>query len=48
MRTIDPKKLAELQTANQTLDEKYGKLGSPSREQFNEESLAWFYGNMPL
>lgn len=32
MRTIDPKKLAELQTANQTLDEKYGKLDSPSRK----------------
>lgn len=28
------------------LDEKYGELGTPSRELFNEESIAWFYGNM--
>ena len=39
-------KLATLSTANKTLDEKYGKLGSLSREQFNEESIAWVYGNM--
>lgn len=46
MRAIDPHKLERLNTANQLLDEKYGELGTPSREQFNEESLAWFYGNM--
>lgn len=46
MRQLDPHKLAKLATANSALDEKYGALGSPSREQFNEESLAWFYGNM--
>lgn len=46
MRAIDPHKLECLNTANQLLDEKYGELGTPSREQFNEESLAWFYGNM--
>lgn len=46
MRTIDPQKLVALHTANQMLDEKYGELGTPSREQFNEESIAWFYGNM--
>lgn len=46
MRKIDPEKLAGLSTANETLDEKYGKPGTASREQFNEESLAWFYGNM--
>ncbi len=45
-RTIDPKKLSTLSTANQMLDEKYGELGTPSREKFNEESIAWFYGNM--
>lgn len=39
-------KLAQLSTVNDMLDEKYGKLGTDSREQFNEESLAWFYGNM--
>lgn len=46
MRKIDPEKLAKLSTANATLDEKYGSFGSASREQFNAESLAWFYGNM--
>lgn len=46
MRKIDPEKLAKLPTANQMLDDKYGELGTASREQFNEESLAWFYGNM--
>ena len=46
MRAIDPHKLKRLHTANQLLDEKYGELGTSSREQFNEESLAWFYGNM--
>lgn len=46
MRAIDPHKLEHLNTANQLLDEKYGELGTLSREQFNEESLAWFYGNM--
>lgn len=46
MRTINTEKLAALSTANQMLDEKYGELGTPSRELFNEESIAWFYGNM--
>lgn len=39
-------KLAQLSTVNDMLDEKYGELGTDSRERFNEESLAWFYGNM--
>ena len=46
MRQINPEKLAKLSTANSMLDEKYSAPGIPSREQFNEESLAWFYGNM--
>ncbi len=46
MRKINPEKLAQLPTANAALDEKYGESGSLSRVQFNEESLAWFYGNM--
>lgn len=46
MIQVDPQKLSTLSTANQTLDEKYGKLGSPSRDKFNEESIGWFYGNM--
>lgn len=46
MRKLDPEKLSKLSTYNQLLDEKYGKLGSEERNRFNEESLAWFYGNM--
>lgn len=46
MRKLDPKKLEQLPTFNDLLDEKYGKLGTEEREQFNEESIAWFYGNM--
>lgn len=46
MKQMDMTKLAQLSTVNDMLDEKYGKLGTDSREQFNEESLAWFYGNM--
>lgn len=46
MRKLDPEKLANLTTFNQELDVKYGAQGTPMREKFNEESLAWFYGNM--
>lgn len=46
MRKINPEKLANLSTANAALDEKYGANGTSSREKFNEESIAWFYGNM--
>lgn len=46
MMQLDPEKIAKLPTFNQRLDEKYGQCGSPSREEFNEESIAWFYGNM--
>lgn len=46
MRQINPAKLAKLSTVNASLDQKYGHLGSLSREKFNEDSIAWFYGNM--
>lgn len=46
MRHINPAKINELKTVNAMLDEKYGQNGTLSREQFNEESIAWFYGNM--
>ena len=39
-------KLAKLSTTNQMLNEKYGKHGTESRNEFDEQSLAWFYGNM--
>ena len=46
MRQINQDKLKNLPTFNELLDERYGKPGSESRESFDEESLAWFYGNM--
>lgn len=46
MRTLNPEKLKALPTFNQRLDEKYGRIGTASRNRFDEESLAWFYGNM--
>lgn len=46
MRNLDPNKLAQLSSFNDHLDEKYGKPGTERRDQFDEEALAWFYGNM--
>ena len=46
MKKIDETKLAKLSTTNQMLNEKYGKHGTESRNEFDEQSLAWFYGNM--
>lgn len=46
MRTLNPEKLAKLTSFNDELDEKYGKPGTSGRELFDEESIAWFYGNM--
>ena len=46
MRKLNPEKLAKLSSFNDELDERYGAPGTPQRERFNEESLAWFYGNM--
>ena len=46
MRYIDDEKLSKLPTFNDLLDEEYGKSGTPSRNKFDEEALAWFYGNM--
>lgn len=46
MRQLNPEKLATLTSFNDELDEKYGNPGTVSRQEFDEESLAWFYGNM--
>lgn len=46
MKQLDTEKIAKLPSFNQRLDEKFGKCGTDSREKFNEESLAWFYGHM--
>ncbi len=46
MRKIDETKLAKLSTTNKMLDDKYGAHGTETRNEFDEQSLAWFYGNM--
>lgn len=46
MIKLDENKLAALTTTNQMLDEKYGKHGTPTREAFDEKSMAWFYGDI--
>jgi ribosome-binding protein aMBF1 (putative translation factor) len=46
MRQLDPAKLAKLNSTNQLLDSEYGKHGTPERDKFDSEALAWFYGNM--
>ena len=46
MRKIDETKLAKLSTTNKLLDDKYGTHGTETRNDFDEQSLAWFYGNM--
>ena len=46
MIKIDENKLAKLSTTNKMLDDKYGVHSTDSRNEFDEQSLAWFYGNM--
>lgn len=46
MIKIDENKLAKLSTTNKMLDDKYGIHGTDTRNEFDEQSLAWFYGNM--
>ena len=46
MIQIDETKVAKLSTTNQMLDEKYGVHGTNTRNEFDEQSIAWFYGNM--
>lgn len=46
MIQLDKNKLAKLKTTNQLLDEKYGEHGTPTREAFNERTMAWYYGDI--
>lgn len=46
MRQINIDKLSKLPTFNQVLDAEFGVKGTETRNQFDEEALAWFYGNM--
>ena len=46
MIKFDEKKLAQLPTTNQLLDEKYGARGSPEREEFDAKAIAWYYATL--
>lgn len=46
MNKFDESKLAKLPTAGGLLDRKYGVVGTESRAEFNERSLAWYYGEI--
>ena len=46
MTQLDPEKISKLSSFNDELDTMYGKPGTPERERFDEEAIAWFYGNM--
>jgi len=46
IRNLDPNKLAKLRNADDLLDERYGKEGTPSRKEFHEKALAWYYGEV--
>ena len=46
MIKLDESKLAKLKTADQLLDEEYGKEGAPARTEFHEKAMAWYYGEI--
>ena len=45
-RVINREKLSQLKTASQHFDEKYGVEGTPTRIQFEDETLLLFVGDM--
>ncbi len=46
MIQLDETKLAQLPTTNELLDQKYGKDGTPERDEFNARAIAWYYGSL--
>lgn len=42
-RKLDMNKIAQLPTVNDDLDDRYGKEGTRSRDEFNAKSRAWYY-----
>ena len=36
----------ELPTMNDYIDDKYGKQGTPEREQFSKDALSYYYGEL--
>lgn len=46
MMKLDPEKLAGLSTFNDELNLSYGPVGSPERDGFHEDAMAWYYGEL--
>ena len=46
MIRLDEKKLVGLTTSSERLEEKYGKVGSQSREEFEAKAEAWYYAEI--
>lgn len=44
MKQFDEEKLKQLKTADQLLDEKYGKQGTKKRNKFEADARAYYYG----
>ncbi|MBO4417348.1 MAG: helix-turn-helix transcriptional regulator [Bacteroidales bacterium] len=42
-RKLDMHKITQLPTVNDDLDDRYGKEGTRSRDEFNAKSRAWYY-----
>lgn len=42
-RNLDKNKIAQLPTVNVDLDNRYGKEGTRSRDEFNAKTRAWYY-----
>lgn len=43
---IDLKKISQLNTVNQILDDTYGKKDTPSRQKFTKKSIAYVSGDL--
>ena len=46
MRKLNEEKLGKLPTFNQQLNDECGRQGTPARDEFHEEALSWYYGQI--
>ena len=44
--TIEKNKIASLSSANEMLDQKYGKTGTSTRDAFEAKAKAWYYAEV--
>ena len=40
---FDMKKISQLPTVNDLIDNQHGKLGTPERDAFNVKARSWYY-----